>query len=398
MLKAGHCCAVLGFFVLAAQVAIGCHKYSLHDGPLARADSGGPPVAIFHIDWRRELVAPKIWEYAPREYATPAVDPDTGRILALTRDGWVRCLNPEGKEEWTFETKGAFNAGAKVKEGIAYVPGGDGFLYALNSRTGKLVWSYDSKEELATVPVVSAGKVLVASSSNTLYAVEAATGKWLWQHRRDQPSGFTVHGASAPTVSFGVVYAGFSDGTLVALNLEDGTVKWERGLGAAGGQFYDVDTSPVVDDSGRVYAASYKDGIYALDAESGSISWHQEKTGIRALAKRGEVLFAAGEDQLGAMLGESGYPIWAAPVRSRASAWTSKLDARAAATPVYARGLLAVATEAALLFVDSASGETRLTWDPGAGVSAPPAWAQPRLYVLSNQGSLYALRLVGTGG
>ena len=94
--------------------------------------------ALYSIDWWAPLVKPEAFEYLPRELASPAVDPDLppsqAEVIAVTRDHQVRGISPGGRLDWTFATRGHFVSGPTVKEGVAYVPGGDGSLYALDSR------------------------------------------------------------------------------------------------------------------------------------------------------------------------------------------------------------------------------------------------------------------------
>ena len=366
---------------------VGCRSVALG----TRLFSGGAPEStprvLFDVDWRVQLVEPRFWEFHPREPARPAVDPDTGRVIALTRDGRARSINPDGRVEWEFKTADPFLAGASVHEGTAYVPGGDGTLYALRVRDGSLVWKYDAGEQLATTPLVGDGKVYVLSHANTLFAVDAASGRWVWQYRRDLPTGFTVEGAGAPTLSNGVLYAGFADGFLVALDPSTGAAKWEHALSSPGKEFLDIDASPIVDAAGRVIAASYKDGISALDAENGAVVWTSVIAGITATLHRGDVVFTSGAGAIRALLAENGRTVWSLPVTEHV-----------AYAPAYARGMLVVPVDRALLFLDSATGRARLRWDPGQGVTASPAAAARRLYVLSNAGYLYALRWRGRGG
>ncbi|HME89858.1 MAG TPA: PQQ-binding-like beta-propeller repeat protein, partial [Myxococcaceae bacterium] len=288
---------------------------------------------------------------------------------------------------WIFETGGRFNASAAVSEGIAYVPGGDGTLYALRADSGELVWKYAAGDELMTTPTIASGKVLVATQGDALIAVDQKSGSQLWRYRRDSSSSFTVRGAAAAKVHQGVAYIGFSDGALVALRLDDGNVKWEKTLSTPAKQFTDVDTTPVFDQEGRLFAASYKDGIYALEPSSGAIQWHTTRPGITNLVLRGEVLFAGGDQQVGALFGDKGTALW-----------SLDLAPRAALTPALARGLLIVPTTGPLVFVDPVTGHVRSFWNPGKGVSATPLWAHSRLYVLSNLGYLYSIRLHGRGG
>jgi outer membrane protein assembly factor BamB len=338
------------------------------------------------VDWWTPLVEPMSWEYAPRELATPAVDPDTGRVITLTRDGYVRAVAPGGKVEWSFKTGNRFSAGAMIHEGVAYVPAGDGFLYALDVRKGTLKWKYAAGEALATTPVRAGGFVLVVSEADTVFAVERETGKWAWQYRRDPPPGFTIHGVSTPMVKDDTVYLGFSDGYLVALDAAKGTSKWERPLSAGATEFLDVDTTPIADESGRLYAASYQGGLYAMSPETGEPEWSYAVSGLTSLLSQGQILFATGDGRLDAYLADTGRLLW-----------SLQLGERAARAPVFARGMLLVPNHRSLLFVDPRTGQSQLAWNPGEGISAAPRVQGSTAYVLSNNGYLYALRLKGNG-
>ncbi|MBF5040875.1 PQQ-binding-like beta-propeller repeat protein [Aggregicoccus sp. 17bor-14] len=373
--------------VAAAGLMGGCTFGMPLYGNAVTSDTARPPYATFTVDWWKPLVEPRMLEYGPRETARPTLDPDSGRVIAATRDGYVRSVAPGGQVAWEFKTPNRFLAGALVHEGVVYAPGGDGTLYALDAKTGALKWRFASNEALSTPPVYAGGRVLVVSENDTLFAVESASGKWAWQYRRDPPSGFTVRGAGTPVVSGDFAYLGFSDGYLVALAHEDGSVKWEKELSSAGSEFLDVDTTPVLDDKGRLFVASYKDGIFAVDSKNGDVLWNTKTQGITGLVARGEALFATGDDRVSAYHAETGRHLW-----------TTDLGGHAGQTPVFARGMVIVPNEEALLFVDPKTGRKELSWNPGKGVTATPFVAQSQLYVLSNLGGLYALELHGGPG
>jgi outer membrane protein assembly factor BamB len=377
----------LGLAAALATGATGCAaSIGLTQDPMFNGPTRSPRIQLFSVEWWRPLVKAELLEYQPREIASPAVDPDTHRVVVLTRDGFVRSIDPEGKTEWEFKTYGGFNAAAAFHDGMVYVPAGDGNLYALRARTGELVWKYAPGEELATTPVFAAGKVLVASEANTVFAVEQKTGKWLWQYRRDLPASFTIRGAAAPAVANGVAYVGFADGAVVALKIDDGAVKWERTL-SEGTQFIDVDTTPVLDEAGHLFVASYKDGLFSLDAASGNTVWRTPTAGVTSLVLQGQILFAGGDEKLSAVLAGTGRTLW-----------TLALPGRATRPPVLVHGMLVVPTSHALLFVDPRDGIARVSWNPGKGITATPFGIDSRLYVLSNLGYLYALRLHGRSG
>jgi len=375
-------------------VLCGCKTVPLTNDPNAPArDRGVSPAALYEIDWWQPLVKLALLEYLPAETARPAVDPETERIVVGTRDGVLHCLSPiDGKVEWEFKTYSRFFAGAAIDQGVVYAPGGDGILYAFRVRNGEKLWEYKAGEELVTTPVIVGNKVLVTSQSDTLFVVDTATGKWLWQYRRDQPSGMTVRGAAAPVIHDGLVYQGFSDGSLVAMTLEEGAVKWERRITTSPGpNFLDVDSPAVFDESGRVYVASYKDGVTALDAKTGDLVWISAQQGITSLISRGDVLFTAGDGNVGALHAVDGRALWTLNLSDKA-----KL-ANAGRAPVMVKGLLVVPTATSLVFVDPAAGRARTAWNPGKGITATPTRSGSRLYVLSNLGTVFAMRLKGGG-
>ena len=374
--------------LVAVSLLGACGSVPIHGNPVTPAPVQVPH-HFFSVDWWAPLVAPTLLEYAPREQAQPAYDEKNERVITLPRDGYVRSLAPGGKEAWHFTVGNRFYAGATAQDGIIYVPGTDGQLYALDGKTGQLKWKYAAGEALATEPVLTPELVLVSSQSDTLFAIKRASGQLAWLYRRDAPVGFTIHRSAAPTVRGQTAWVGFSDGTLVSLDLGDGSVHWEKSLApsTSGTQFVDVDTTPVLDDSGHVYAASYAGGLYSLEAETGEVVWNTATRGITALLLHGDVVVATGDDRLEAYLTDTGRPIW-----------SQTLQERAGLEPVLVKGMLLVPAQRSLLFVNPRTGQSSLSWNPGAGVSATPRVVGTKAYVLSNNGYIYALRMDGRSG
>lgn len=379
----------------------GCRAIPLNDDPTwSPVEANVTRDAIYSVDWWRPLVKPTLLEYQPLEYAAPAVDPDTERVVVGTRDGALRCLTPaDGTIAWEKKTASRFHAGPAIQDGVVYAPGGDGVLYALRVLSGDEAWRYEAKEELVTTPTIADGVVLVVSQNDTVFAVDAETGAWKWQYRRDMPSGFTLRGAARPTVADGLVYTGFADGSVVALGLEDGVARWEYRGGGKAASFGDVDTSPIVE-GGHVYVASYADGVMSLDAATGDLEWASVQLGVTSMLLVGDTLFCTGDGRLSALETSHGKRLWAIDLSEKDNRGRG---ANAGVSLAAARGYVVVPTSKALAFVDPSAGRVRAMWNPGRGVSAAPAAFVSsrngaRLYVLSNLGSLFALQLSGTGG
>lgn len=395
--------AGLKAFGLAAALGTmpGClHAIPLGSDPFMPMDEGrASPQELYRVDWWQKLVtAPGLidrLEVWPSETAAPAIDPETQRVYVGTRDGHFRCLSPlDGSVEWDVALGGRMYAGATVHEGIVYVPAGDGMLHALKARTGEELWAFNAKEELVAEPVIEGNRALVVTQSNTLFAVDLSNGVWKWQYKRDLPSGFSVRGASRPVVKNGLVYAGFADGVVAAIGLNDGVARFETKITRSSGQqFLDVDTPPVLDELGNLYVASYKDGVAAIDAKNGNPKWFSKVEGVTSLQPRGDVLFTAGSGKVGAVLAADGHPLWSLELSEKGG----KKGSNAGQAPLVTKSYLVVPTSTGLVFVDPMTGSAKSSWNPGRGVTATPARLGSRLYVLANTGDLFALHLVGGG-
>jgi outer membrane protein assembly factor BamB len=148
------------------------------------------------------------------------------------------------------------------------------------------------------------------------------------------------------------------------------------------GKFLDIDSTPLFDQAGRLYIASYRTGIYCLDAKTGETLWHTEASGVASLVMAGRMLIASGDERIAAYSATHGEKIW-----------TRDVGHRAAFEPAVAGSFVLAPTAKALLIMDLATGKLLQSFDPGKGVTATPAVHGPHVYVLSNEGILYAFRM-----
>jgi outer membrane protein assembly factor BamB len=334
--------------------------------------------AVFNVAWRRPLVEPEFLEWTPREFLRPAVD-DSGRVYVATRDGYVRAFDQDGIQLWETKVKGPFYGGITVDGDKVFVPSADGLLLALSTADGTQKWAYRAGEELGTKPVVANGLVFVSSFADSIFAVDAETGAWKWQYRRDVAAEFTIRGVGTPAVDFDKVFVGFSDGTAMCLDANDGSVKWTKQLSSAR-QFPDVDASPQLDGAGHVVFASYAAGLFSLDEETGNQVWVNAVPGVTELLLEGDAVFAG-----------SAQALFAVNLSNGATRWKVSIPDGYAGEPTLLSRYLIVPTTRALVFLDRQTGEPRKVFDPGRGISAAPGVSRNQLYVVSNYGFLYAL-------
>jgi outer membrane protein assembly factor BamB len=177
--------------------------------------------------------------------------------------------------KWRFKTRGKIRSTPVVADGRVFVGSGDGFLYAVDARTGTLVWKFETGGDVSSSPAVAAGVVVFVGGDNVLYAVERDTGKVRWKLPTGTPLKFEIvpgdprifdyYGAS-PTVVGDTIFVGSNDGHVYAVALGDGAVRWKFDA-----QRW-VHGAPAVAD-GRVFFGDYDGRCYALDQQSGQLSW-----------------------------------------------------------------------------------------------------------------------------
>src|SRR6266851_1217775 len=350
-------------------------------GPLSR---GAPPhgeKAFFVGDMAR-LVSQQELPFQPRETAAPVLDAAGSRLYVGTNDGWVRC-RLRGRNAWSWRAGGSILAAPLLDRDTLYVAAADGKLTALNRITGEVRWSSDLNEELTTTPTLSGGRLYVMSSEESVTGVDAETGKSVWKFHRDPPAGFTIRGNARPRVSNGTVFAGFADGSLVALGPADGVARWVRAVSGTG-DYLDVDDLAAPDDDPKVYAASSKIGVVAVDAATGNPVWTAPLPGANHVLVDGPRLYASGKGALVALARTDGKVLW------KLSLGNDRYATAASASS----GVVMVSIERGpLMAVDAVTGRTRGAFDPGSGFSGGALTIAGAAFVVSNAGVLYSLGL-----
>src|SRR5207302_58262 len=184
----------------------------------------------------------------------------------------------------------------------------------------------------------------------------------------------------------GVVYAlnRFADGVVAALQPENGVANWTRQVSGTG-DYLDVDWIEAPEADTRIYVASAKAGIVALDAATGNPAWTYPLAGANHVVVEGARVVGGGRGELVALDRSTGVKLWTLQLGKD----------RYPTQPVAVGGLIIVAQDrGALMGVDLQTGATRGAFDPGSGFSQP-VYALPGIaFVLSNGGTLFSLGLL----
>ncbi len=303
-------------------------------------------------------------------------------IVGNSIDGLISYNLADKSVNWRLNIPYGVEAGAAMINDRLFVGSNNGKMYSVNLANGEIVWTFDSSSELVSEPLLSEGVLYFVSGSQSLYAVDATSGKQLWIHsRQDTTSTITIRGGSKPNIANDILYVGFSDGALVALNAKTGTAQWEITLNR-NSKFKDIDASPVID-NGFIYVNSYDDKIYCLSKEKGEIIWNAPYGGVGTPIISGDKLYTtSSKGELVALNVKDGQLLWS----------RKTLDGIFSDLSLYNDVIVTGESQGKLLFFNKLTGETVGSFEPGRGVFSRPTIYENSIYFVSGEGNIYGLR------
>src|SRR5690606_26603123 len=133
----------------------------------------------------------------------------------------------------------------------------------------------------------SNGRVVALQTvDGKLVALDAATGQQRWIYETTIPA-LTLRGSSKPVFASNTVLAGFANGMVAAVNVNNGFLLWEERVAIPQGR-YDIER--VIDVDGdlllagnTLFASSYQGNLMAFDVQSGKITWVMDASSYHCL-------------------------------------------------------------------------------------------------------------------
>jgi eukaryotic-like serine/threonine-protein kinase len=350
--------------------------------------------AVLFVFW----IAATAW---PQD--TPMFRNDLAHTGVYNAVGVPKLTGPE----WKFHTGGLIISSPAIANGVAYVGSSDGYLYAVDVKSGAMKWKFATQARVVSSPAVAGGLVYFASYDGWFYAVDGLSGKLKWRFNNAGERRFAarhIHGAlpgaevmpdpfdcylSSPAVWHGLVYFGSGDGNIYALNAASGALLWKFKTGDV------VHASPAIS-GGTLFIGSWDSYFYAIDAVSGKEKWRfktgedsviHNQVGIQSSAAvaGGMVYFGCRDSHLYALDAITGKPRWSF---STGSSWVIS-------SPAVLNGRVYFATSDTATFyaLDAGSGKQIFTLKFKFPFFSSPAIAGNTLYIGSHDGKLTAINL-----
>lgn len=161
-----------------------------------------------------------------------------------------------GKELWKFEIGASISGAPTYYDGKIYVgqQGGEDDFYCIDAKTGKLIWK-QSVDWVWGSATASAGMVYVPGIDGYAWALDANNGNIIWK----KPFSRSV--CSEPAVEGNIVIFGSWDNYLRAFDKKTGDLVWQyNGAG--------TDSGVAIIKDGRIYVKNK-----CIDAKTGKLVW-----------------------------------------------------------------------------------------------------------------------------
>ncbi len=212
----------------------------------------------------------------------PAIEGDV--IYVAASNGVVQALNLEnGGRIWQSRLGYNISGGVGVGGDYLFLGTENASLIALDKNTGETIWVRDASSEVLSVPASDGVYLIAQSVDGRLTGYDAATGDEIWIYESTVPS-LSLRGTSSPVIFNGFVLAGFENGDLVSVVIDNGTLSWDSRIAVPTGRseierIIDVDADLLVD-GGTVIAASYQGFLSMVDINTGQTLWRAEESSI----------------------------------------------------------------------------------------------------------------------
>ncbi len=317
---------------------------------------------------------------------------------------WESELAPDVKEkfrvrELLVRTKAAqvgFGGGVAYDAGRIFMTSGFGFAAALDAQTGEELWRYETEAPLRTPPTAYRGAVYFVTNTNEAIALDQATGEQMWTYQSFEETARILSSAS-PAAAGDLVVVPFSSGEAVAFLAGSGRPVWNDTLArntslTALSALNDIAGSPVID-RGLVYVVSHAGRLVAIDIRTGRRAWEAPIASLQMPWVAGEYIFLVSVDgELVCLQRTDGAIVWVAELERYKN--PKKRKGRIAwAGPVLAGdNLILASTDGKVAKVSPLDGAVLDTVKVDGGSVISPIVADDRIFILTEEGKLYALR------
>ncbi len=154
------------------------------------------------------------------------------RLYVGGKDGQFYCLQPsDGRVLWTFPLPGEAIGAPYVSQNRVFFISGNDSTYALDAFSGKLVWVYSRRATLtqsvrgASRPALKGLVLYVGSADGFLVALDSKTGSFLWEKQLNRNKRFFDVDGTVVFDGASLLVSAYDDG-LYRIKADGGEIEW----------------------------------------------------------------------------------------------------------------------------------------------------------------------------
>lgn len=345
---------------------------------------------------RDEVSLEKIWSFSVGDIGLSPdhlkLDPYilSSRIYVASKAGAVFALDKSsGNKLWGHDVGANITGAVSASESVVVVTDDGGVLHALAAADGGELWTAQSSSEILSNAAFSDELVVVQSADSKVQAFGLSAGEKRWTYAASQPA-LTLRGNASPIIDGDSVIAAFDNGKVVSIDSNTGILRWEERFIIPDGRselerVVDVQEDPVISGA-HVYVGAYQGAVAALSVVTGDVVWDKKASVVYSMSvDGGRLYFVDGRDAVKSVNTSDGMPVWE----------NTAFENRYISSPVVVGDYIVFGDEQGYLHILSAeSGGYVGQFHLGAGgVSLGVVSDGSSIYVLANNGTLYAFRI-----
>ncbi|MEA1890879.1 MAG: outer membrane protein assembly factor BamB [Pseudomonadota bacterium] len=310
-------------------------------------------------------------------------------LYTASSDGVITAFEADsGKQLWRRKLKIALSAGIGYGDGLLLAGTENGEVVALYASNGNPAWVGEVKGGVLASPEGGQNIVVVPTSGNQLVGLSATDGSLVWNLQESTPR-LLLRGRGRPLVVSDVVFAGFDNGKIILIRLDNGQRLWDVRVGDAIGKteierLADVDAKPIIINE-TVYTAAYQSRVIAINAPTADMLWENKISTNKDMDVDKMHLYVIGEDDV----------IFAINLKTGETVWEQdRLTHRGLTSPAVLGDYVLTGDKTGYLHVlEASTGEIVGRVKTGAEFIAQPVTRGLSAWIQSIDGDVYAWKL-----
>lgn len=318
------------------------------------------------------------------------------KLVGELDNEWLACYEVSenmsySKLLWTFPNqKGGLSVPPFAKDNHVVLAFKTGEISKVDINTGEKKWSTNVIGSYIEKPLtLYNSQLFIITFNQTLYNLSYDTGSINWAYQLGTKNDVKIRTMTKPIFSHNNIYLGNSEGDVISINIESGTLDWKSTPNfETQGRFKD-NVGEALLFNNTLYMSRYDGNIFALDlsTEKKEVIWHfQTKKNITSSTYSNGIFF----------VGTTGGSLYALELDSGKNHWKQAISlGNSTITSISAgeKSIYLTGSKGKIFLIKRETGEVEWSDDLKTQLLSPPIYVKNHLFFPSGKKELYAYHL-----